>query len=132
MSGVSNPPLSDTQKLEVKQFSINLAQNAATYDLFTASGDVSILSVDLYVSVAGTGLTSVSVQTNDTTPVVVLASGSGLVAALTIGKNLLNLASQFFLASGKKVQYTIVGTGSAGTIKAVVRYMRATAGADIA
>jgi hypothetical protein len=113
----------------VKEFTINLAQNAGTYDLFTASGDVVIHEITFYVAVAGVGLTSFTVSANDTTVVPFLTIV--LLAAITIGKNLTPYSGPSLLASGKKGQYTIIGNGSAGSITAAVRYSPATAGASL-
>lgn len=122
---------SDTQIYKSKTFTANLSQNAATYDLCTASGgSVDIVGIDFYNSTAAAGLVSVTFQTNDTSVTTVLATV--VLATLTGGKNLTNLTSSFVLPSTKKIQYTIVGTGSAGAITATVRYFSTAAGADIA
>jgi hypothetical protein len=125
-----SPGTADSNQIKSKIFNINLAQVANTYDLLTASsGSVDILGIEFYNDVAGSGLTSVTVQTNDTTVTTVLATV--LLATLTGGKNLTALATSLILPSGKKITYTIIGTGSAGSIKAHVRYMTPTSGADI-
>lgn len=101
-------------------FSMNLAQVAGTYDLFTADGIVTIDSIEFYNDVAGAGLTSVAAQTNDGTPETLLAAVP--VASLTGGVNLTPYTGPLVLGDGKKGQYTIVGNGTAGTIIALVRY----------
>ncbi len=68
-------------------------------------------------------------QTNDTTPTVVLASL--LLNALTGGLPLTNYTGPLYLRDTKKLQYTIVGTGTAGTLIAVVRYRPLVVGAVI-
>lgn len=130
MSYVYSPAVAETEKVKQKLFTLNLAQVAATYDLLSASGgDVNILNITFYNDVAAAGLTSVTAASNNTTPDALLAAV--LLATLTGGKNLTPLTGQFVLASTKKIQYTIVGTGSAGTIKALVRYTPTVAGADL-
>lgn len=130
MSGIWGPALIDTERSKTSVFNINTSQAAATYDLLTASGgDVQIESVTFYTSVAGVGLVSVSVQTNDTTPVEMLSAAEGALAALTVGKNLKQFTTRTILASTKKIQYTIVGTGSGGTIKAIIKWIPCVAGA---
>lgn len=120
----------DNQKEIVAVFSANLAQVAGAYPLFTASGgDVLITSIDYYVTVAAVGLTSVSIATNDTTPVTLLTSV--LLVNLTIGLNLTRFTAGALLLSGKLANYTIVGTGSAGTIKCAVKYRPTVQGAII-
>lgn len=118
---------------EVKEFTINLAQAAATYDLFTASGDVAIEDISYYVSTVGATFTSVAVQTNDTTVLALVSAVEGAVANILAGKTLRPAAAQSFqLRSGKKVQYVIVGVTGTGAIKAVVRFRPITGGATIA
>lgn len=117
-----------------KEFTANLGQAAATYDLATASGDLIITSVTLYITVAGAGLTSVALQSNSTVPFIVLAAADGLLAALLAGKTLPTTWTQtqgFGLRSGQKLQYTIVGAGAAGTMKADVTFLPVTAGASL-
>lgn len=131
MSSVYGAFPSDNQIYKSKTFTINLSQVAATYDMCTASGgNVDVVGIEFYNDVAATGLVSMTVQTNDTTVTTVLASV--LLAALTGGKNLTNLTTSFILPSTKKIQYTITGTGTGGSIKATVRYFSTVAGADIA
>lgn len=120
----------DTEKTITKVFSINLAQNGGTYDLCTASGgDVLIRSVDFYVSVGGAGFTSFTVSTNDAVPIAML--GSTLLAATLIGTNLTGFSTRTSLLSTKKMQYTIIGTGSAGIVKAIVSHTPIVTGAII-
>lgn len=109
---------------KIKTFTIDLAKSAGTYDVTTATGDnVFIKNITFHVTVAGVGLTSVTVQTNMTTPITVLASV--VVASITIDKNLTPFTTVMLLPSTKKIQYTVVGTGSAGTILATVEYYSA-------
>lgn len=103
-----------------ESFTANLAQNAGTYDLFTADGPVVIDSINFYNDVAGAGFTSVSAATNDGTPTTLLAPVA--VATLTGGKNLTPYAGPLVLGDTKKGRYTIVGNGTAGTIIALVKY----------
>jgi len=119
--------------VNAKEFTLNLAQAAATYDICTASGgDVLVMIAAPFVSVAAVGLVSDSIQSNNTTPDIIMAAGVGLLGSLTAGKNMAPFATAFVLPSGKKLQHTIVGTGSGGTILLAVQYMRLAAGADIA
>lgn len=108
-------------EVQFQEFTMNLAQNAGTYDLFTADGDVLIKSITYYVDTTATGLTSVSAATNDTTPVTLLSSVAA--AAITAGKNLTPYNGPTLLADTKKGQYTIVGNGTAGQITAIVEYV---------
>lgn len=128
------PSVADTEKIKAKVFTLNLAQAAATYDLVTcsATGGVLIHDVQLYVSTAGLTFTSVSIQTNDTTPVNILTSIEGGVANLTVGKNITKVfTGPTYLHTSKKIQYTIVGLTGTGTMIAIIRYQPTVAGADI-
>lgn len=116
----------------VKEFTANLAQAAATYDLCTASGDVLIEDVQFYVSTVGATFTSVAFQTNDTTLLQLLTAVEGAVASLLAQKTLRPAEKQQFqLRSGKKIQYTIVGATGTGEIRATVRFRPISAGANL-
>jgi hypothetical protein len=123
---------SGIDQLKVKRGVFNLAQNAGTYDLLTATGgDVWVEVEQVFVRTAATGLTSVSIATDHTIlGKTILAST--LVASLT-GDAILSLTTaKFVLPSGKKIQGVIVGTGSAGTVDVVVKWAPLTAGATLA
>lgn len=127
-------PLADTAQIKCKTFTANLAQAAATYDLATcnAIGGVVILGIDIYVVTAGATFTSVAIATNDTTVVPILSAVEGAVANLTVGKNVVKaFATQTYLHTSKKIQYTIVGATGTGSLLIVVRYQPTVSGADI-
>jgi hypothetical protein len=115
-------PLGNVKTIQptVRQFTVNQNQGAGTYDLCTASGDVLIKSVSFFQSVSAGGLTSMTIQTNNTTADILLAST--LLAVLTGGKNLTALVTPTYLPSTKKIQYTIVGAGNAGSLLATIEY----------
>lgn len=111
--------------IAVKAAAINLAQGAGTYDLVTAASALVVYGCNLYVATAGVGLVSVAIQSNTTVPFVVLSATDGAVANLVLGTNLSTTWTQaqpFYMPAGSKVQYTIVGTGSAGSIVASLFY----------
>lgn len=119
MSGGLSAPATS----QVKVFTVSLAQSAGTYDVFSASGgDVFIKRIVPYVDSAAAGLTSITLQTDDTTSVAILSST--LLAALTAGKNLTPFTTPTLLKSGKKGQITIVGIGSAGSLKVAVEFYK--------
>lgn len=127
-------PVPDISQLRVKAFTANLAQVASTYDLATvnAVGGVLIHDVQIYTPSAGATFTSVSIQTNDTTPVVVLSAVEGAVANLTAGKNIVKaFTGPTYLHTSKKIQFTLIGTTGTGSLLVVVRYQSTVAGADI-
>jgi hypothetical protein len=118
---------SGVQTIYTKSATINLAQVAGTYTLLTATGDVVIQDITFYVNVAGLGLVSVVVKTSDSVQTTLLASV--LLAALVAATNLTPFNALTYLPSTKAIQYTIVGTGTAGSIQVLVRYSQATPGA---
>lgn len=128
-------PLPDTSQIKTKTFTANLAQAAATYDLATcnATGGVVIHDIQIYVATAGATLTSVAIQTNDTTSVAILSAVEGAVANLTVGKNVAKaFTGPTYLHTSKKIQFTLVGTTGTGSLLVIVRYQPSVAGADIA
>lgn len=125
---------------ETKTFTLNLAQAAGTYDLATASGSGDLLvqldSLGFYVTTAGATFTSVSVQTNQTTPVVLLSAAEGAVASLTVNKNLArNIGTAgfpaFILRNGQKIQYTLVGATGTGAMIMTIRFFPTASGTTL-
>lgn len=109
--------------LQIKGFSIPLNQNAGTYDLTTSTGgDILIKSVTTFVVTAGTGLTSVAIQTNNTSTDIIMSGAAGLLTNLTGGKNITAILTPIVLPSTKKIQYTIVGNGTGGTLMLMVEF----------
>lgn len=134
MGDVWAPSVSDTSQIKCKQFTANLAQAAASYDLATcnATGGVVIQDIQVYCSVVGAVFTSVSIQSNDTAAVVVLSALEGALANLTVGKNIAKaFTGPTYLAAGKKLQYTLLGATGTGTLLVTIRYQSTVAGADI-
>lgn len=106
-------------------------RSAGTYDILTATGDVFILDYEIKTGAASTGLTSLTVQSNNTTPLVMLSSK--LLAALTGDKSLISSGTGFLLENTKRIQSTIVGTGTGtGTLIVTATYVPVTAGATLA
>lgn len=127
-------PILDTSIEKTKPFTANLAQAAGTYDLATVNntGGIVIVGVDIYVLTAGATLTSVSIQTDDTTPEIILSALEGALANLTVGKNVVKAFSKsIYLHVAKKIQYTIVGATGSGSLRVVVRYRPIVNGGDI-
>ena len=107
-----------------KERTVNIAQAANTYDITTATGDVMIERFYVYVATAGATMTSVSIQTNDTTPFYLLSAVEGAVANIVAGSNInpANKNYSFKLTSGKKLQFTIVGATGTGELRLVAVY----------
>lgn len=137
-NGSSQLNLPDTSIPETARFTANLNQAAATYDLCTATGGgvfIDLQKLALYVATAMVGaLTTVSIQTNQTNPTIILSSVEGAVANVIAQKNLVRaipVVGGLYLASGQKLQYTIVGVTSAGSILATIPYFPVDAGARL-
>jgi len=119
---------------KIREFTLNLAQAAATYDVTQAlSGAVFVEDWALQVSVVGAVFDSVSIQTDDTTPWELLSAVEGAVANLLDGANLQPAAKgkAFRLAVGKKIQFTLAGALGTGELKLAVRYRETTGGARL-
>jgi len=97
--------------VESKGTTIDLNQIAGTYDLFSGN-IVRVMLESLVITmpnlVAGGALTGISIQTDDATPQVIISAVQGLVANLT-AENQLFWTGRIRIASGKKIQLTIVG-----------------------
>ncbi|MFA5135464.1 MAG: hypothetical protein WC505_06800 [Patescibacteria group bacterium] len=126
--------------LRNKEVTLDLTQAAAptTYDALTATGDVMIMGINAYVQTAGGGdLTSVSIQTNQTTPLVLLTAGQGAVANLLAQSHptstMQTLVAPWTLRSGQKVQYTLTAAGGAhtGSMRLFCSYMPISPGATL-
>jgi hypothetical protein len=118
----------------VQEFTADLSQVAGTYDLCTASGDLLVQAIGLYVATAGAVFTSVTIQSNQTTPFVVLNAADGAVANLVAQKSLASSWSQVFpwsLRSAQKVQYTIAGAQGSGSLKVPILYTPITGGGSL-
>lgn len=120
-----------------RSFTANLAQAAGTYDLCTATGGdvlIDMYNISLYVATAGATFTSVSFQTNQTNPTVILTSTEGAVANLTAQKNLVRAVTvgSLLLKSGQKLQYTIAGATGTGSIQVAIAFMPLANGATLA
>lgn len=113
---------------------INEAQAAGTYDVLTAVGDVEIIRYVLFQNTAGATFTSMSIQTNDTTPLVLMSDVEGALANLTAQKNM-DVArpndAPFTLRSGKKIQHTMVGSTGTGEMKALFIWRPISVGAYV-
>jgi hypothetical protein len=127
-STISNTSIVGTEK------AVNCAQAAGTYDLFTATGDCLVEVNTYYQITAGATFTSLAIQTDDTTPFVIMSAAEGAVANLTAQKNITtaNKIAPFLLQNGKKIRMTLVGTTGTGTGMLAVQYTPVTTGAYLA
>lgn len=126
-----SPDLTLVRQVVLSIDPIKVGGAGTTYDLGTVSGGaILVLSATPYVGAAVTGLTTLAIQTNNTVAVPILAATAA--AVLTIDLNLTPFTTRLYLASGKKIQYTVVGTGTAGTMFLAVEYRPLATGAVLA
>jgi len=107
---------------------IDLNQIAGTYNLFTGTTQnmlVEKLVIRMPDAAAGGALTSISIQTDDTTPQVFIPATLGIVANLTAQAQL-SCDSPIVVATGKKIRLTIAGGATAVAYSCSVKaYYRA-------
>ena len=100
-------------KLQIAATTIDLQQVAASYDLFTGTTQdvvveklvIRLPNVDVSDDAA---LTSISIQTDDTTPQVFVDATAGDVGTLTAEAQLA-WTGAILIKAGKKIQLTIAG-----------------------
>lgn len=101
-----------------KATTIDLNQAAATYDLMTGTTQ-DVVAEKLIIRMSGGAVagavTSISIQTDDTTPQVFVSAVDGAVANLT-DQNQLGYDGAIMVKAGKKIRLTIAG-GAAGAAK---------------
>ena len=117
-----------------QEFTANLAQAAATYDLCTASGDVLIYRAGIYVQTVGATFTSVSIQSNGTTAWIILSALDGALANIASQRSMPTTWSQedpLSLRSGQKIQYTLLGATGTGSLRVQLAYHPITGGAQL-
>jgi len=101
-------------KQQIAKTTEDLNQVAGTYDLFTGTTqDVLLESLLIRMPniVAGGAITSISIQTDDATPQVLLSAADGAVANLTAEAQLAwqNFNAPILIKVDKKIQLTIAG-----------------------
>ena len=120
-----------------KSCTADLSQGAGTYDLCTAVGGdiwINLKDLNIYCSQPATLLTSVSIQTNQTSPTVIMTSTEGLLANLLSQKNIVHAVPSvglLMLKEGQKIRYTIVGVTGTGSLTVSIPYLGQTSGASL-
>jgi hypothetical protein len=114
----------------------DLNQAASTYDLFTGTTApvwLDALSIKLPTGAAGGALTSISIQTDDATPGVIISSTLGAVANLTSEAEIV-FEGPIRINVGTKIQLTIAGGahGSEYITTITAQYRAITAGGTLA
>lgn len=126
----------DAGVLQQAATTISLNQAAATYTLFTGTTQVVELESLVFAmpdTAAGGALTSISIQTDDTTNQVIIDTVTGAVANLT-RENQLGWTGRIRIGAGKRIRLTIAGgaTGFACTANVNAQYRAAVAGGTLA
>jgi len=122
----------------LKSTTINLQQAANTYDLFTGTTQDILLTRLVFALPAvnvsdDINITSISIQTNDATPQVIISAVSGAKVNLTSSAQL-SWVGAILLTATKKIQLTIAGgAADAATVcKVTTEYIPITAGGYLA
>jgi DNA-binding protein len=114
----------------------DLNQAASTYDLLTGTTQPVILealTIKMPTGAAGGALTSISIQTDDATPGVIISSTLGAVANLTSEADI-GWSGEMRIDVGTKIQLTIAGGahGSEYITKISATYRAVVAGGTLA
>ena len=123
-------------KLQIKATTIELNQAAGAKDLFTGTDqDVVIekLTIRIPVDVSAGTMTSLSIQTDDTTNQVFISAADGAKANLTAQAQL-GWTGVTLLKATKKIQLTIAGaaTGIACSCDVIAEYRAVVSGGYLA
>jgi hypothetical protein len=108
--------------LQIARTTESLNQAAASYDLFTGTTQAVILeslSVKMPTGAAGGALTSISIQTDDATPGVIISAANGAVANLTSEAEI-SWTGCMLVNVGTKIQLTIAGGAHGGAYVATI------------
>ena len=98
-------------RAQIAATTIDLDQAAATYDLFTGTTQAVVLeslNIKMPTGAAGGAITSISIQTDDATPGVIISAVDGAVANLTSEADL-GWVGTLYITVGTKIQLTIAG-----------------------
>lgn len=129
---VANSPI----RAQIAQIAIvDLAKPAGTYDLVTAvDGPVALVKVAAICTATAQGLIAVTIQNDEATSFTILDATAGASANLMEGAQVLTSWDQLqpiLIRAGKKLQYSIVGDGSAGAIALLLIYVPSADGAGL-
>ena len=121
---------------QIAATTIDLDQAASSYDLFTGTSQAVVLeslSFKTATGAAGGALTSISIQTDDATPGVIINSTDGVVGNLTSEADL-SWVGALYITVATKIQLTIAGGahGSAYVCQVTATYRSVVAGGALA
>ena len=127
--------LQDPYAIKPVKTTISLNQVAASYDLFTgAFQDCALegIMIQMPTGAVGGAVTSISIQTDDATPAVLINSTTGAVGNLT-SEAVLSWTGLTAITVGTKIQATIAGGahGSAYVCKVTALYRPITNGGKL-
>ncbi|MBA7590469.1 hypothetical protein ES708_32590 [subsurface metagenome] len=100
-----------SRQAQIAATTIDLDQGIGTYDLFTGTAEVVILeslNIKLPTGAPGGTLDSISIQTDDATPGVIISAANGAVANLLTEAEL-GWTGTLYITVGTKIQLTIAG-----------------------
>ncbi|KKN52946.1 hypothetical protein LCGC14_0607470 [marine sediment metagenome] len=123
-------------KAQIAATTIDLNQAAASYDLFTGTTQVVILeslNIKMPTGAAGGALTSISIQTDDVTPGVIISAAAGAVANLTSEADL-GWTGALYITVGTKIRLTIGGGahGAGYVCNVTAKYRAVVSGGNLA
>ena len=118
----------DPYAIKPVKTTIDLNQVAASYDLFTGAGqDCALEGIMIKLPTGGPGgtVSSISIQTDDQTPAVLISSTTGAIGNLT-SEACLSWTGLTHIAVGTKIQLTIgTGASAAAYVCKVTAFYRA-------
>ena len=123
-------------RAQIKSTTESLNQAAGSYDLMTGTTQAVILeslTVKMPTGAAGGALTSISIQTDDATPGVIIDATDGVVANLTSEAGI-SWTGALLINTGTKIQLTIAGGahGSAYICTVIAKYRAVVTGGNLA
>ena len=126
----------DPGVLQMKQTTESLNQAADDYDLFAGATQAVMLeklSVKMPTGACGGSLTSISIQTDDATPGVIITSTAGAVGNLTSEAEV-SWTGAMLINVGTKIQLTIAGGahGAAYVCDVIAEYRAVVSGGYLA
>ncbi len=102
----------------VYAFGVDLAHDAGSYAFAMANEECFIESIAIYCTQAAAGLTSITIDSDDTVPVAIL--GATVAASITEGTQIGAYVTPFILQYEHSLRVNITGNGSAGALRIMV------------
>jgi hypothetical protein len=129
---MNNSDLANSQN-RVKEFTLDMAQAADTYDICEAHGNILIKDYSVYVHTAGTTFTSCRICTDNTIKHDFMTAAEGnrgsYLAAVGDVASLGRRGVPHLLVNGKKIQFIMEGSTGVGSLRFTIIYRKMTHGA---